>query len=496
MAPTNASTNINKERKGNHNQGPPRLLGQSCSTVISFWIILVIMTIMIIPTSYFNKTEQLKRPILDSMVTNTKKDNDNTENTENSGTLYLQSAPPSSSLQQDPSTTLTSTSSIESGPDSLFRVLDMPYNQYDDDIYSNDKDGADELTVKADPHLTRGSLNDKNVVLEPNASYKKVLVTGGAGFIGCHVAKALLDRGDDVIIVDEMNDYYDVKLKYDNIHMLQEQYDDDRLKVYYGDICNHTLMHHIFEIEQPKWICHMAARAGVRSSISDPYVYIHSNIEGTTRLLDLTVQFGGIVNFVMASSSSVYGKSNKELFSEFNHVDEPLSPYAATKKACELLAYTYHHLYSLNITALRFFTVYGPRGRPDMAPYKFIDSISKGIAIQQYGDGSSIRDYTFIEDIVNGVVRALDRPYPFNIFNLGNNNGTSLKDFISSIESYTGRKAIIDIVDDQPGDVPYTLADIRKAQKYLGYHPQVSIEDGIERTVRWYESTVAVSGEE
>jgi UDP-glucuronate 4-epimerase len=321
--------------------------------------------------------------------------------------------------------------------------------------------------------------------IEPNTDYKKVLVTGGAGFIGSHVAAHLLERGDDVVIIDEMNDYYDVNLKMQNLKLLKEQYGSDRLKIYKGDICDVELMTSIFESEQPKWVCHMAARAGVRPSIEDPYVYIHSNIEGTTRLMELSAKFG-IQNFVFASSSSVYGGSKSTFFSEEEIVDNPVSPYAASKKACELLAYTYHHLYRLNVSALRFFTVYGPRGRPDMAPFKFIDRVSRGKEIQQFGDGSSSRDYTYIDDIVDGIIRSIDRPYPYQIFNLGKGSGTSLKEFIDLVQKYVGKQAKIKVLPDQPGDVPYTCADVGKAAHLLGYTSSISFEEGIAKTVDWY----------
>merc|ERR1719203_2313151 len=209
--------------------------------------------------------------------------------------------------------------------------------------------------------------------VQPHVGYKKVLVTGGAGFIGSHVTNFLLERGDDVVIVDEVNDYYDVRIKEENLRLLRQKYPENkRLKIYRCDICNDDMMDMIFENERPEWVCHMAARAGVRPSINDPYVYIHSNIRGTTHLMELSHRYG-VKNFVFASSSSVYGGSKSTYFSEDEIVDNPVSPYAASKKACELLAYTYHHLYQLNVTGLRFFTVYGPRGRPDMAPFKFID---------------------------------------------------------------------------------------------------------------------------
>lgn len=182
----------------------------------------------------------------------------------------------------------------------------------------------------------------------------------------------------------------------------------------------------------------------------------------------------------------MYGGSKSTFFSEEENVDNPVSPYAASKKACELLAYTYHHLYNLNVTGLRFFTVYGPRGRPDMAPFKFIDRVSRGLELQQFGDGSSSRDYTYIGDIVDGILRAIDRPYPYEVFNLGKGSGTSLKEFIRIVEKHVGKKAIIKLMPDQPGDVPYTCADVSKAYELLGYRAKVSFDEGIRKTVDWY----------
>jgi len=322
--------------------------------------------------------------------------------------------------------------------------------------------------------------------LPPHVGVKRVLVTGGAGFVGSSTAAHLLGRGDSVVIVDEMNDYYDVRIKENNLRRLRELCpDEERLVIYQGDICDEDFMLKLFENERPQWVCHMAARAGVRPSIQDPYVYIHSNIRGTTHLMELSHRFG-VKNFVFASSSSVYGGSKSALFSEEESVDNPVSPYAASKKACELLAYTYHHLYKLNVTGLRFFTVYGPNGRPDMAPFKFVDRVSRGLELQQFGDGSSSRDYTYIDDIVDGVVRAIDRPYPYEVFNLGKGSGTSLKEFISIVETHVGRQAVIKIMPDQPGDVPYTCADVSKARDMLGYAATVSFNEGIRRTVEWY----------
>lgn len=331
-------------------------------------------------------------------------------------------------------------------------------------------------------------------IVAPHVGYKKVLVTGGAGFVGSSVAEALLARGDDVVIVDEMNDYYDVRMKENNLQRLRELYPEGkRLSIYRGDICDERMMHELFENERPQWVCHMAARAGVRPSIQDPYVYIHSNIVGTTLLMELAHKFG-VKNFIFASSSSVYGGSKSTYFSEEESVDNPVSPYAATKKACELLAYTYHHLYKLNISGLRFFTVYGPRGRPDMAPFKFVDRISRGIEIQKFGDGTSSRDYTYISDIVDGVVRSIDRAYPYQVFNLGKGDGTSLNEFISIVEKHTGKSAVIKQLPDQPGDVPYTCASVEKAKVLLGYEATISFDGGIRRTVDWYRREVQTSG--
>jgi len=324
--------------------------------------------------------------------------------------------------------------------------------------------------------------------IAPHIGYKKVLVTGGAGFIGSNVAEYLLSRGDDVVIVDEMNDYYDVNIKESNLSLLKESYPDEgRVKIYRGDICDEDLMESIFKTDKPKWVCHMAARAGVRPSIEDPFVYIHSNIKGTTQLMELSHKYG-VENFVFASSSSVYGGSKSTFFSEDENVDNPVSPYAASKKACELLAYTYHHLYKLNISGLRFFTVYGPRGRPDMAPFKFIDRVSRGVEMQQFGDGSSSRDYTYISDIVDGVVRAIDRRHKYEVFNLGKGEGTSLKEFIDLVQKHVGKEAIIKVLPDQPGDVPYTCADVAKADEYLGYKSEIPFEEGIRRTAEWYKT--------
>ncbi|KAL3923906.1 MAG: hypothetical protein SGILL_001372 [Bacillariaceae sp.] len=377
--------------------------------------------------------------------------------------------------------------------------------QSDDDSASNESGSQTTNTTTGTPDSPAPSMHraestvmfseidaeNIETAVAPHLGYKKVLVTGGAGFIGSNVAEYLLSRGDDVVIIDEVNDYYDVKIKESNLKLLKENYPEEgRVAIYRGDICDEDLMETIFEKEQPKWVCHMAARAGVRPSIQDPFVYIHSNIKGTTHLMELSHKYG-VENFVFASSSSVYGGSKSTFFSEEENVDNPVSPYAASKKACELLAYTYHHLYQLNITGLRFFTVYGPRGRPDMAPFKFIDRISRGVEIQQFGDGSSSRDYTYISDIVDGVVRSIDRPHKYEVFNLGKGAGTSLKEFIDLVQKHVGKEATIKVMPDQPGDVPYTCADVAKASQMLGYNAKVPFEEGIRRTVDWYTNAYA-----
>lgn len=312
-----------------------------------------------------------------------------------------------------------------------------------------------------------------------------IVVTGAAGFIGSHVAETLLKRGETVVGIDEVNDYYDPKVKEANLELLGRF---EKFYFFKGDLCDRPFVEGVFDRFEPRRIVHMAARAGVRPSIDDPIVYVKSNVEATTLLLELAAKRGSD-SFVFASSSSVYGGSKKSLFHETDAVDCPVSPYAATKKACELIAHTYHHLYKMNIAALRFFTVFGPRGRPDMAPLKFVDKIFKGETIQQYGDGSSSRDYTYIDDIVDGVIRSLDRPMGYQVYNLGNGKPTRLIDFIKLVEKEVGNKAVIDILPNQPGDVPRTCADISKAQALLDYDPKTPFHDGIKKLVKWYKET-------
>jgi UDP-glucuronate 4-epimerase len=324
-------------------------------------------------------------------------------------------------------------------------------------------------------------------------SGKVVLVTGGAGFIGSHTAQHLLRRGDTVVVVDELNDYYDLRQKKRNLEILRAEataaghtLSDVRLVVLQADICDRVTMSAAFKDLKVTHVVHLAARAGVRPSIDDPFIYVHSNVMGTVTLLELAAQHN-IVNFVYASSSSVYGGSKKERFSEEDIVDKPVSQYAATKKSCELFAATYHSLYGLNCTGLRFFTVYGPRGRPDMAPYKFIHRIMNGVTIDQYGDGSSERDYTYVDDVVNGVLLAVDKPLGNQVLNIGRGSPCTLKEFIGTVEDVCGDKANINLMPMQPGDVMRTSADTTKAFEMLGYKASVSLDHGLRETCQWYQ---------
>lgn len=335
-----------------------------------------------------------------------------------------------------------------------------------------------------------GSISPDNLSSSAAAAFVKrtILVTGAAGFIGSATAYHLLERGDDVVIIDELNDYYSLAQKRGNINRLVSEFGEERCRVYIGDICDQALIDTIFQNHPVDSIIHLAARAGVRPSIDDPFIYVHSNVKGQTTLLEACRKYD-IQTFVYASSSSVYGGSKKELFSENDVVDKPCSQYAATKKSCELLAATYNNLYGINTSGLRFFTVYGPNGRPDMAPFKFVDRVFRGVPMDQYGDGTSERDYTYITDIVQGVILAVDKPCGCEVFNIGRGTPTSLKTFISLVEKYVGKKAIINYLPDQPGDVPRTCADISHTQRMLGYKPTTSFEDGLKKTVEWYIET-------
>lgn len=313
-----------------------------------------------------------------------------------------------------------------------------------------------------------------------------VLVTGGAGFIGSHTTQRLLERGDRVICLDNFNDYYDPARKRRNIAPFLNH---AGYVLYEADIRSRDALRTVFESARIDKVLHIAAMAGVRYSIQNPALYAEVNVTGTLNVLEMA-RIHRVQNFVFASSSSVYGLTSRAPFREDEPVSRPISPYAATKRAAELLLHTYHHLYALNCTALRFFTVYGPRGRPDMAPYLFTRWIFEGAPLKMFGDGSSRRDYTYIDDIVAGVVAALDADLPFEIINLGNSKTVALRDFIALVQRLVGRPAHIIQEDMQPGDVPLTSADIHKARELLGYDPHTDIEEGMTRFIDWYRKEI------
>jgi len=309
-----------------------------------------------------------------------------------------------------------------------------------------------------------------------------ILVTGGAGFIGSHLCEKLLGRGDTVVCLDNFNTYYDPAVKRDNISGAMKHKSFICVE---GDIRDKDLVRTVFSKNSIDTVVHLAARAGVRPSIEDPHLYQQVNVEGTVVMLDAAREYG-VSRFIMASSSSVYGNNKKVPFAETDNVDFPISPYAATKKACELLAYTYYSLYDMPVTCLRFFTVYGPRQRPDMAIHKFVRLISSGSQVPLFGDGSTKRDYTFITDIIDGIVRSIENCRGYEIYNLGESRTVELRYLISVIEKCLGKTADIQYLPMQPGDVTITYADVHKAGKELGYKPSVAIEDGIRMFTEWY----------
>ena len=309
----------------------------------------------------------------------------------------------------------------------------------------------------------------------------RILITGGAGFIGSAVAKKLMDRGYKVVLLDNFNDYYNPRLKHDRIKKFLKGH---KFKLYKGDIRDYKLLEKIFRKEKPDKIIHLAAMAGVRSSLSNPKLYADVNIMGSINLLELAVKYK-IKNFVFASSSSVYGNNKKVPFSESDPVDNPISPYAASKKADELIAYVYHHIYGLNITALRYFTVYGPWGRPDMALFLFTDAIIKGEPITVYNYGKMSRNFSYIDDIVSGTITVLDKCKGYGVMNIGGDREETLTRYIEVLENCLGKKAKKKMMPMQPGDVPSTVANIRKLKK-LGWKPTTRIEKGIKNFVEWY----------
>jgi UDP-glucuronate 4-epimerase len=339
---------------------------------------------------------------------------------------------------------------------------------------------------------------------------KKILVTGTAGFIGFHLAKKLLERGDEVVGLDNINDYYDVNLKYARLQQLGIQKDTINNqpstidqnpstinyqlstkfpphKFYKVDLEDTEAINHIFKTEQFDAVVNLAAQAGVRYSIENPHAYIQSNVVGFLNILEACRNYG-VKNLSYASSSSVYGLNESQPFKTTDKTDTPISLYAATKKSNELMAHTYSHLYGIQTTGLRFFTVYGPWGRPDMAPMLFADAISNDRAIKVFNHGKMSRDFTYIDDIVDGVIKVIDNPSDYSVYNIGNNAPVSLMEFIETLEDALGKKAEKNFMDMQPGDVESTYADTQDLMNDFGYKPDTKLVDGIDEFVKWYKS--------
>lgn len=321
----------------------------------------------------------------------------------------------------------------------------------------------------------------------------RILITGGAGFIGSNLAEFLIKQKLTVTMIDNMNNYYDPEIKKRNIQEVKEvaRQNDAEVYFYQGDICDKDFLNYVFEIRRPEVVIHLAAYAGVRPSILDPSLYAKVNVGGTVNLLDVMERFE-VKRLVFASSSSVYGNNKKVPFSESDAVDHPISPYAATKKAGELICHTYHHLYDINTACLRFFTVYGRRQRPDLAIHKFTRAIVEGKTISLYGDGSTKRDYTYIDDIIDGIYKAMQwtdsEEKRYGIFNLGESRVISLAQMVKTIEECLKKQAVINYMPAQPGDVSVTYADISLAKQVLGYQPNMPFDHGIERFVQWFMS--------
>ena len=331
------------------------------------------------------------------------------------------------------------------------------------------------------------------------------MITGAAGFIGSTLAKRLLERGDTVTGVDNLNDYYDVSLKEARLARLTSSSHFSFIK---ADIADRDVMSALFAGNAFDSVVNLAAQAGVRYSIENPAAYIDANLVGFGNILE-GCRHNGIGHLVYASSSSVYGSNTKLPFSEKDNVDHPISLYAASKKANELMAHAYAHLYGLPATGLRFFTVYGPWGRPDMALFKFTKGILEGQPIPVYNRGQMVRDFTYVDDIVEGVIRVLDQPpgkgggasepdrsasAPWRIYNIGNSSRVQLMDYIQALEKALGRKATLELLPMQDGDVPATQADVSALESDFGYRPQVAVEEGVKRFVEWYRSYYSKAG--
>lgn len=310
----------------------------------------------------------------------------------------------------------------------------------------------------------------------------RVVVTGGAGFIGSHLCDALLRDGHEVVALDNLDDFYDPGVKRANLRGARA---NAGFTLVEGDIRDAAVVDRLLTSGGVDAIVHLAARAGVRPSIENPLLYEDVNVRGTLVLLEAARRHD-VGKFVFASSSSVYGNSRKVPFSESDRVDDPISPYAATKKAGELITHTYHHLYGLNVTCLRFFTVYGPRQRPDLAIHKFARLIDAGDAIPVFGDGATMRDYTYIDDIIAGVSASIERCRGYHIYNLGESRPVTLRRLIECLEAALDRRATIERLPPQPGDVDQTHADVALAARELGYRPATTLEAGLARFVSWF----------
>ncbi|MDG5814261.1 NAD-dependent epimerase/dehydratase family protein [Chitinispirillales bacterium ANBcel5] len=308
-----------------------------------------------------------------------------------------------------------------------------------------------------------------------------ILVTGAAGFIGFHVTQELLNRGKEIVAIDSVNSYYEPTLKENRLKILN---DNNNFNFHRFDLCDFDKLKAVFDKYKPKIVCHLAAQAGVRYSLSHPFAYQKSNNEAFLNIIELSKN-SNVENFVYASSSSVYGSNTNLPFSENDRVDNPISLYAATKRSNELVAHCYSHLFNLNCSGLRFFTVYGPWGRPDMALFIFTKAIINNQPIDVYNNGKMKRNFTYIDDIVDGILRVLETPKEYELYNIGNNRAEDLLHFISVLEQKLGKKATYNFLPMQPGDVRATVADIEKIRA-LGFEPKTNIEQGIENFVKWY----------
>ena len=319
---------------------------------------------------------------------------------------------------------------------------------------------------------------------------KRVLVTGGAGFIGSHLCQRLLREGYEVVCLDNFDAFYDPAIKRKNLEEVQTIGGNGTFQLVEGDIRDAGLLKDLFSRSSFDLVIHLAARAGVRPSLEQPLLYEEVNVTGTLNLLEACREFG-VKDLIFGSSSSVYGRNSKIPFTEADRLEAMISPYAVTKRIGELFCSVYHHLYDMNIFCLRFFTVYGPRQRPEMAIHKFARLIHEGERVPVYGDGTSQRDYTYIDDIIEGIMGAVRNLKGYNIFNLGESQTVPLRELILHLEGVLDKKVEIEELPEQPGDVPITYADIGKARSLLGYDPQVGIEEGVERFVRWFRGSMS-----